>query len=367
MKKIMIVIPSLADGGAERVASLLSRNFPEDIETVFALFDGKIEYSFRGRAVDLKLPAKPGFFNKIVNVVKRYFALKKLIAAEKPDAVLSFMESANLINILCGGKSAVVSVRVHPSTNYSGSFFDRLIVKLYNRAGRIIAVSKNIIDDLEKNFGISRGTVTAIYNPANVEEIRGLAKEPLDGRYEEIFNGAAVIITAGRLNPQKGHTDLLKAFYLVEKEYAKAGEKLRLVIMGRGELERELKELTGRLKLSNSVFFIDFQKNPFRFIKKSHLFVLSSRYEGFPNSIIEAMICGVPIVSTDCPTGPAEIFGKGGFGNLTDVGDVEELASAMLKFLKRDNSDMLVFYDEKLKEFDAGGVALEYLKVCGLK
>ena len=363
----MIIIPSLADGGAERVASLLSRNFPEDIETVFALFDGKIEYSFHGRALDLKLPARPGFFNKIANVAKRYLALKKLIAAEKPDAVLSFMESANLINILCNGKKAVVSVRVHPSTNYAGSFFDRLIVRLYNRAGRIIAVSKSIIDDLEKKFGISRGNVTAIYNPANVDEIRVLAKEPLDGRDEEIFNGARVVITAGRLNPQKGHADLLKAFAITEKEFSKADEKLRLVIMGRGELEKELKELAAVLGISSLVFFMDFQKNPFKFIKKSRLFVLSSRYEGFPNSIIEAMICGVPIVSTDCPTGPAEIFEKGGFGNLTRVGNVEELAAAMAIFLKRDNSDMLSFYEEKLKEFDAAGVALEYLKVCGLK
>ncbi len=367
MKKIMIVIPSLAGGGAERVASLLSRNFPEDIETVFALFDGKIEYSFRGKVANLNLPAKPGVLNKIFNVARRYFALKKLVAVEKPDAVLSFMESANLINILCNGGKAFISVRVHPSKNYADSFFDRLIVKQYNRAGKIIAVSKKIIDDLEKNFGISRGLVTVVYNPANVGEIRALAEETMDERYEAIFNGAIVMITAGRLNAQKGHADLLNAFHLVRREYEKSGERIRLVIMGRGELETQLEELTERLGLSDSVFFIDFQKNPFKFIKKSQLFVLSSRYEGFPNAIIEAMICGVPVVSTDCPTGPAEIFEKGGFGNLTKVGDVEELASVILKFLKRDNSDMLDFYNEKLKEFDAGRVALEYLKACGLK
>lgn len=368
MKKIMIVIPSLADGGAERVASLLSRNFAEGVETVYALFDGRVEYPHAGRVVDLAVPARGGFFKKILNVAKRYFALKRLIAEEKPDAVLSFMESANLVNILCNGRKAVVSVRVHPTTNYASSFFDRMIVRRYNRAGRVIAVSKAIVDDLADNFGIERSRMTTIYNPANVDEIRRMADEPVAGPYADIFCGRAkVIITAGRLNAQKGHADLLKAFHMVRGHLEKNGEKARLVIMGRGELETPLRELASKLGLSDAVFFLDFQKNPFAFIKKSDLFVLSSRYEGFPNSVIEAMICGVPVVSTDCPTGPAEIFGKDRFGNLVGVGDVEDLASTMLEFLSRDNTDLFRFYDEKLREFDAGRVAAAYLRECGIE
>jgi glycosyltransferase involved in cell wall biosynthesis len=349
-------------GGAEHVAATLSKHFGAGVETVFALFEDKVEYDHNGRVVVINLKSEDGFFKKIINLIKRYFKLKKLLADEKPDAVISFMESSNLLNILCNAGRAVVSVRAHPSVNYKNDLINRLIVKSYNFAGRIISVSEEIKEDLIENFGIKKDKITVIYNPAGAREVEKLALEPLEQRYEEIFKGGRVIITSGRFNAQKNHASLIKAFALAAGHL----EGANLVILGRGEFEDDLKRLARELKIADRVHFPGFQKNPFKFIARSGLFVLSSLYEGFPNSLIEAMICRVPAISTKCPSGPAELFAGASFNNLFAPGDYAAMASKMITFYKRDNKDMLDFYRKKLCGLDADKIAARYLAACGM-
>jgi len=363
MKKVMFLIPSLGDGGAERVASVLSKYFPEDVEAVFALFENKVEYACNGRIVSLDLKAGPGILKKIKNLILRYYGLKRLIEAERPDAVISFMESSNLLNILCNKAGAYVSVRAYPSITYSSSPVNRFIISLYNRARRVISVSEETRRDLIENFGLSPDKVVTIYNPANVDEISRLAGEPIeDETAVKIFRDYKVIINAGRLNAQKAHDDLIKAFALAYE----ADKDTRLVIMGRGELEGYLKNLASSLGVEKAVYFLNFQKNPFKYISRSKLFVLSSRFEGFPNAVIEAMICGVPILSTDCKSGPSEIFEANRFGNLVPVGDIGRMASRMTGMIKSSNGALLNFYAEKLREYSAGKIAREYLRALGV-
>lgn len=362
MKKILIIIPHLAGGGAEHVAASLSKYFPRGVETVYALFEDRVEYSHAGRVVSLDLPSEDGALKKIANIAGRYFRLKKLMAAENPDAVLSFMESSNLLNVMCNPGRAVVSVRAHTSINYKNDFFNRMIVRSYNLAGKVIAVSEEIKKDLAGNFGVAPAKIEVIYNPAGVDEVERCVREPITGEHAALFADGKTIIACGRMNDQKNHASLIRAFKMALPHLGGA----RLVILGRGERENDLKRLVSELGLAGRVHFPGFQKNPHKFVKASRLFVLSSLYEGFPNSIVEAMICRTPVVSSRCPSGPAEIFAGAPFCNLFEPGDDAALASKMITFYKRDNSDMLEFYKKKLVELDCGVIASKYLAACGI-
>lgn len=362
MKKILFIIPHLMGGGAEHVAASLSKYFPAGVETVFTIFENRVEYDHNGRVISLDLKSEEGTFKKIINIIKRYFKLKKVIAAEKPDAVVSFMESSNLLNILCNPGRAVVSVRAHTSINYKNDFFNRMIVRAYSFAGKVISVSEEIKKDLIANFGVSGEKISVIYNPAGVGEVEKLSPEPIDDEHKDIFAGGKAIITCGRMNDQKNHASLIRAFHLALPRLAGA----RLVLLGRGERENDLKKLAGDLKISDRVHFLGFQKNPYKYIAASRLFVLSSLYEGFPNSIVEAMICRTPLISSRCPSGPAEIFAGAKFANLFEPGDYAAMASKMITFFNRDNSDMLDFYKTKLAELDCIKIAQKYLAACGI-
>jgi Glycosyltransferase len=138
-----------------------------------------------------------------------------------------------------------------------------------------------------------------------------------------------VIIAFGRLIPRKGFVDLIKAFHLVCSQLPS-----RLVFIGEGDERQRLEELVAKLHLKESVLFLGYQENPFKFIGQSRIFVLSSHREGFANVIIEAMACGAPVISTRCPSGPDEIISDGENGLLVPVGDVDALAEAILKLLK---------------------------------
>lgn len=359
MKNLFILIPHLSDGGAERVASLISKFVPNNIKITYILFENRISYDHNGEIIILDVKAKNNYLNKFVNVFKRYIKLKQIIKVKKPDAILSFLESANLINILCNFNNAIVSVRAHPSTTYKNDWLNRLIIKLYRFSKKVIAVSNEIKKDLIENFGLNEDKIEVIYNPADIETIKKLSTEEIEDELKDLFYKNEVIITCGRLNVQKDHKTLINAFNLA-LPHLKPNTKL--AILGSGELEFELKKLVNILNLNNKIYFLGYRKNPYKYISKSKLFVLSSLYEGFPNSIIEAMICNVPIISSNCSSGPAEMFNNAPFSNLFEPKNEAQLASKLITFYFRNNLDMFKFYEQKLKELDGKLIVQKYLK-----
>jgi len=182
---------------------------------------------------------------------------------------------------------------------------------LYKKADAIVSISQEIKNDLIGNFYIPSQRIEVIYNPFKIGEIINLSQESLDKEYEEIFE-CPVIITSGRLVKEKGQWHLIRAFKIVKEQIPNA----KLVILGEGELNLYLKEISYKMGLKNDVFFLGWQKNPFRFISKAKVFVLSSLCEGFPMVLVEAMVCKCPVVSTNCKSGPKEILNNGKYGFL---------------------------------------------------
>ena len=304
-KKIIFLLPVWGGGGGERVASDLSFNLPDSIEKIIIAFENKNYYPYKGRLISLNLPLSTNLFLKLLNLLKGYFRFKKIISKEKPDYVVSFGSLQNIVNLLAFKKSIL---RVDNPINVSHKrfiekFYPVFVGLLFNRAYKIVVVSRGLKDELVEKFNIKKEKIEVIYNAIDIIRIKKLSEEKIESEYENIFNHP-VIINIGSLIGQKGHIHLIRAF-------KKAKERIsdtKLVILGEGILDGHLKEEVRRLGLENEVYFLGWQKNPFKFLARSKLFVLSSIYEGFGIVLLEAMACSVPIISSDCDFGPREIL-----------------------------------------------------------
>jgi glycosyltransferase involved in cell wall biosynthesis len=161
------------------------------------------------------------------------------------------------------------------------------------------------MEDLCKNFKVSNKKARVVYNPVNVVKISTMAAEKLGSQHQHIFpKNEKIIVSVGRLTFLKGQGYLLESFALLKKEMPGT----RLVLVGDGELKATLQKKSESLGIADSVFFLGEQKNPFKFVAKSDVFVFTSLYEGFPNAVLEALACGTPVVSVDCRSGPREIL-----------------------------------------------------------
>ena len=203
---------------------------------------------------------------------------------------------------------------------------DLLIPRLYPKADCVIANSDGVARNLAA-LGMPETRITAIPNGIDCAWIARQAQLP--ARLPPAAPGVKTIITVGRLVAQKDHATLIRAVAAMG-----SGVGCRLVILGSGPEKPALRALADNLGLAERVHFAGYQANPYSFLAQSDLFVLSSRYEGMPNVLLEALACGLPAVSTDCPSGPSEILADGAFGELVPVADPTALALAMTHALQ---------------------------------
>jgi glycosyltransferase involved in cell wall biosynthesis len=240
---------------------------------------------------------------------------------------------ALLANELAGtGTRVVVSERNDSSEGNQKKglrwwFIQRVSRHLYSKAGGIHAVSQGVAESVAMRLRIPIERIHVVYNPVVSDAL--LEQANLEEHYPWWpDNACPMIVAAGRLTTQKDFHTLIRAFYVVRKKI-----DATLVIMGEGELRPELERLISEHGLQGKVLLPGFVRNPLFVMKKADLFVLSSAWEGLPNVLIQAMACGVPVVSTSCPSGPVEILEHGKWGRLVPVGDVKFLAQAIIDTL----------------------------------
>lgn len=336
--KIALFLPNLHGGGAERMMLNLARelkSYPISIDLIVAnLFGDYISLIPEGIEV-FNLNSKKTIFS--------IFKLKKYIETNQPDILISTLRRANVTAVL----SKILSKRQfklilrEANTFSSQAKIDETIPEkilnvlcklLYPKADSIVAVSKEMANELVADLKINSGKIICIYNPVVDEMIQKKTLEKPEHKWL-IQKNEKVIIGIGRITPQKDFETLIRAFSIVKKEIPS-----KLIILGKpdqsnGEFEKLIK-IVSELNIKNDVDFPGFVDNPFSYLANSDLFVLSSKFEGLPGALIQALYCGCPVVSTDCPTGPREILENGRFGLLSPPGDWQKLALNMLRTLK---------------------------------
>jgi glycosyltransferase involved in cell wall biosynthesis len=286
----------------------------------------------------------------------------------QPLALLSALDHANVV-ALWAQKLARVPTRVvatvHNTPSQATAQARTLSARLmrywvkpfYPWAHAVVAVSKGVANDLVQWVGVPADKVRVIYNPIITPELFHKAEEPLDHPWFQPGQ-PPVIAGAGRLTTQKDFPTLLRAFALV-----RAQRPARLMILGEGELRADLERLAEQLGIAEDFALPGFVQNPYPYLKRAAVFVLSSRWEGLPTVLVEALALGTPVVSTDCPSGPREILADGKWGRLVPVGDAGKLAEAILETLRQPKTTV---DKQSLLRFTVDYAVEEYAKVLGL-
>jgi len=332
--RIVFIIPNLGKGGAERVLANVIEDLDRRIFEISCVFyDSRHTYTIANdiNIFTLSLMGSTNVIKKIYLSFARIIKIRNIINSQYPDVVVSFLPGVNLTAIAARMVSShkhklIISEHSIPSLHLFGitnNFLKLLLRLLYNKADAIIAVSKGVKNDLIMNFGIDRNKIIVINNPINKERIQILSKEKIIEL--KLFDSPIpVIITAGSLTEAKGQEYLLRAFKVVRTTI-----NCKLLILGEGHKEYVLKKIATRLGIINDITFMGFQSNPYKFIAHSSVFVLSSLWEGFSNVLVEAMACNVPVISTDCKSGPREIISHMSDGILVPVKNEQKLAEAI--------------------------------------
>lgn len=331
MKKIAILVPSLNNGGAERTAANLSTSLKDFFDVHLIVFDGSnITYPYSGTLHDLHLPPRKTLFGKMVNVIARVLKTYNIKKREKFAATLSLMDGPNLVNVLSRRNEIVItSVRNQLSKQFSRKGLFAVYLKLQVKfccffSNKIVSLSKGVEQDLIDSFSIKQEKIKTIYNPCCIDLLLDKSSDELIKRFSI---DSHTITTMGRLSFQKGQWLLIRAFSAVVRRIPDA----KLIILGEGGLEKDLKQLVSRLKLGKNVFFAGFVKAPHKIVKASRAFVFPSLFEGLGNVLIEAMACGTPCISSDCLSGPREIIAP----ETEYVGSLKEVEYAQYGILVR--------------------------------
>lgn len=361
--KVLFFIYQMGAGGAARTLLNIINNLDREkfLPLLVTLnFNGSYESELKADVQLIKLDTK--------RLSKSIFKLAKIINHENIDLVFSTIPRVNTIailaNLLSFSKSKSV---IREADNLGGTGLVNLQLLgfglIYKLSNQIVSLSEGVKENLVTRYKIKPTDIKVIYNPVDLtsinEKIEFGSIEPHD---QHIFDTTdKIIITAGRLVEQKDQRTLLSAFAKVTKKVSS-----RLVILGEGPLKEQLQQQATELNIGDRVYFIDFQKNPYIYFKQADLFVLSSIHEGFSHVIAEALATGIPVVSTDCKSGPKEVLNKGEYGYLCQVGHVDEMVENMLHVLnlnEAETTEIITKGYTRASHFDAIHIVKQYAEV----
>jgi glycosyltransferase involved in cell wall biosynthesis len=361
---IALFLPSLRGGGAEKVMVNLALGFVEQglkVDLVLAKAEGPYlsRVPEEVRVVDLGarrvLYSLPG--------------LVRYLRRERPQAMLSALNYANIVAIwakllarvqthLVVSERNTLSCSTQNASSVRVKLLPLLIKIFYPYADAVVAVSHGVAEDLITMTGLPMEKVKVIYNPVITPELFVKAEEPLDHPWFRPGE-PPVVLGVGRLTKQKDFPTLIRAFALVRKE-----RPARLMILGEGEERPKLETLARELGIGEDFVLPGFVENPYKYMKRASAFVLSSRWEGLPAVLIEALALGVPVISTNCPSGPAEILEHGKWGCLVPVGEPHLLARAILEILQ--NDVRIPSHKTAWERFSKENAVIAYLQVLGI-
>ena len=324
-RRVGFLLPHLGGGGAERMLLALANGFssagiPTDTIVMSAQGDFLDEVGLDTRLVDLGTH----------RASRSVLALRRHIRDAKLDVLLSGLDHVNICAtaaVMMGPRRPRLLLSQRNTLTHSNrkrsALMNWLVRQALHRADRVLAVSEGVRQDLLDHHGLSPDSVVTTYNPV-------VSRAMLDMAEEEPIAIAGLdrrkyVLACGRLEPQKGFDILIEAF----ADIAPAFPDIDLVILGRGELMQELQKQANSGSIAGRLHLPGFVHNPFALMRRAELFVLSSRHEGLPGVLIQAMACGTKVVSTDCESGPREILEGGRYGPLVPVGDAGALAQAI--------------------------------------
>ncbi|GAB3678629.1 glycosyltransferase [Salinisphaera aquimarina] len=364
-RHVAIYVPTLAGGGAELsmlrlAAALAERGYSVDLllnrrrgayaeripATVnvielarYSKWRARLDV-LRARPADLDVVLRPVLTARVPIMSLRYLGgLADYLRIRRPTVLISAMFYSNLLALwarnLAGSDTRLVvtehntlSLRIAEGCARRGEatrwrHLAPLIGRIYSRADAVVTVSDGVGDDLAETVGLARGGITTIYNPVVFPELSSLAGAPL-GHPWFVADSPPVVVATGRLEAQKDFATLIAAFAQVRECRA-----VRLMILGEGSLREALQHQAEALGVAADVELCGWVDNPYAYMSRASVFVLSSVWEGLGNVLIEAMACGCPVVATDCPSGPREILADGRHGPLVAMGDPASLARAI--------------------------------------
>ena len=364
----MLFLPSLSGGGAERVLTQLANEFfisGHEVHLVVASGRDCVYLSEVKPGVKLTLLGS----NRTLHAIPK---LAKLIYSHKPTVLLTSMGHAAVICklalLLCGRSKTRFYIReaiafeykLAQMNNNKSRLFHLIIGWTYRRANGVIGTNKAMSLGLVDGYRLSK-SVSTIPNPVIASDFKCSVQAPLEQPIP--WNQKVrIVITAGRLCKQKDFDTLIRAFAKLCDQ-----KDLRLIILGEGELRSDLESTIQELNISDRCWLPGFVCNPLPYFALADVFVLSSINEGLPNVLIQALATGTPCVSTDCPTGPADVLKNGKYGHLVPVGDEVQLATSIDKTLSGGRAALSPKIVEGIyKRYDAKRVASEYLRTMGV-
>jgi N-acetylgalactosamine-N,N'-diacetylbacillosaminyl-diphospho-undecaprenol 4-alpha-N-acetylgalactosaminyltransferase len=383
--KIAFLINSLTSGGAEKiVVTIINKLQKENYEVELICLE---KNNFYNLSKDIKIKyltnnsGKNNGIKKLFEIPFLAFKLKNYIKENDIQIVQSHLYRANYINVLSnilGAKHQTQIVNHGIASRYKikgllGKINLFLIRNLYSKANMIITISKEMKNDLNNLF-LFKNKQLVINNPYDIENINRLK---IQENTKFVFDSKKkYLITMGRLIKLKKYDDVIKSLKNLP-------ENVELILLGEGEEKENLKILAKELNLKERTHFIGNVKNPFKYLSKADIFILSSETEGFPNSLIEALACGLPVISTDCISGPREIlapktesskllkkdFKVEEFGILYPIGNIQELSKSIIFILENQHIyDSLKYKSiQRANDFSIEKIIIQYKKVLELE
>ena len=380
VKALGILIYSLSGGGAERAVShLLAYCFDNKIKVHLILMNSTIKYDIPNEIkihyIEKSNPNESGII-KTIKIPFLAYKYSKLLKQLEITHSLSFLTRPSFINVISSKLTSyrfkvITNERAFPSLQYSyrsfQSFFNKKMIRLlYKKSDVVISNSHGNANDLTENFSVPINKMKVIHNPIDLEKIDKI--EALNDFFDiKKFN----LITLGRLDIGKNHSMLINAISKLNNPI------LRLYIFGEGNMKKELESQIKELKLEKQVVLAGFDPNPYKYLKKADLFIFGSNHEGFPNVLLEAMSCGLPILSTNCQSGPSEIMElktvendimKTDYGILVPIKNAELMAKGINYFISNkvylDSCKASVL--KRAEDFRKNKILKEYIDVISL-